>query len=337
LPVRAAGPDTIVFAWPGAISVGYGPFTFAKDLGYLKEENVTLSTLTLDGSGVIIPQLMKGSVFTTFSTLDPLIISRQPGKPDFDFRFVYNSSRNSIWEISVLDSSPIRSVKDLAGKTVGGGALAFGGTPMAKAILKQVGVDPNSVQFVAVGTEQPAFEALRTGKVDALNLFDISDAKMRLEGMKIRVLSFPPEFSGVSSHAFPVTNKMIHDLVAKFGRIAAEGTVACNANPVACLHSLWKHYPQMRPPGSDADALAQTLPILEVRLKNMLQWQPGEPKKFGVFSDKDWNTEIISLKAGGLIATDPKLDSLYTNQFVDDFNRFDVGAVVRRAKAYTGN
>lgn len=337
LPVRAAAPDTISFAWPGPISVGYGPFTFAEDLGFLKEENIALSTVTLDGSGVIIPQLMKGTVFTTFSTLDPLIISRQPGKPDFDFRFVYNSSRNSIWEISVLDSSPIKSVKDLAGKTIGVGSLTFGGIPMTKAILKQAGVDPNGVQYVAVGTEQPAFEALRTGKVDALNLFDISDAKMRLEGMKIRLLPFPPEFSDVSSHGFPVTNKTIRerpDLVAKFGRIAAEGTVACSANPVACLHSLWKHFPEMRPPGSDAEALALTMPILQARLKNMLQWQPGQPKRFGVFSDKDWNTEIISLTAGGLITTRPKLDSLYTNQFVDDFNRFDVGRVVRLAKAY---
>ncbi len=49
---------------------------------------------------------------------------------------------------------------------------------------------------------------------------------------------------------------------------------------------------------------------------------------------KDWTTEIVSLKVGGLITQDPPLDSLYTNQFVPDFNKFDVGAVVRRAKAY---
>jgi NitT/TauT family transport system substrate-binding protein len=337
MPARAAGPDTIVFAWSGPISVGYAPFTFADDLGLIKDENIVLSTISLDGSGVILPQLMKGTVFTTFSTLDPLIISRQPGKPDFDFRFVYNSARNSIWEISVLDKSRITSVKDLAGKTIGVGALTFGGTPMTEAVLKQVGVDPNSVQFVAVGTGATAFEALRTGKIDALNLFDITDAKLRIDGTNVRVLPYPPEFAGVSSHAFPVTNKTIRerpDLVAKFGRIAAEGTVACNANPAACLQSLWRHYPELRPPGSDADAMHEMLPILVVRLQHMIQWQPGEPKKFGVFSDKDWTTEITALKVGGLITVDPKLDTLYTNQFVDDFNRFDAAAVVRRAKAY---
>jgi NitT/TauT family transport system substrate-binding protein len=337
LPVRAAGPDTIVFAWPGPITIGYAPFTFAEDLGFLKDENIAISTVELDGSGVILPQLMSGAVFTTFSTLDPLIISRQPGKPDFDFRFVYNAARNSIWEISVLDKSPIKSVKDLGGKTIGVGALTFGNVSMTKALLKEAGVDPNSVQFVATGTGVPAFEALRSGKIDALNLFDIMDAQMVLEGTKIRLLPFPARFSDVSSHAFPVTNKTIRehpDLVVKFGRVAAEGTIACKANPTGCLQSYWKHFPLLKPPGSEADGLRVTLPLLQVRLNNMTQWQPGEPKKFGLFSDKDWTTEILSLKVGGLLTTDPKLDSLYTNQFVDDFNKFDAGAVVRRAKAF---
>lgn len=338
-PVRAAGPDPIQFAWSGPISIGYAPITFAEDLGYAKAENVEISTVSLDGSGVAIPQLMNGSLTTAFLTLDPLIVSRQPGKPNFDFRFAYNVLRNSIWELSVLDSSPIKSVKDLAGKTIGVGALTFGNIAMTKAILKQVGVDPNGVQFVAVGVGVPAFQALRTGKIDVLNLFDIDDEEMRLQGTKIRLLPLPPEFSGVSSHALPFTSAMIRDhpaLIVKFGRIFAKGTVACNANLVACLHSYWKHYPELKPAGSDDDALKETLPVLQVRLSNMLQWQPGEPHKFGLFSDKDWNAEIQSLKVGGQITVEPPLDSLYTNQFVDGFNAFDAGAVIKQAKAYKG-
>jgi NitT/TauT family transport system substrate-binding protein len=337
LPARAAGPETIVFAWPGPLTIGYAPWAFADDLGYFKDEGLAISVVSLEGSGVILPQLMSGAVFTTFSTLDPLIIARQPGKPNFDFRFVYNSARNSIWEISVLDGSPIKSVKDLGGKTIGVGALTFGNVSMTKAILKQAGVDPNSVQFVAVGTGVPGFTALRTGKIDALNLFDIMDAEMRLEGTKIRLLQFPPEFNGVSSHAFPVTNKMIRerpDLVTKFGRVSAEGTIACNANPTACLLAYWKRYPELRPAGTQADALRVTLPLLAVRLRNMMLWQDGEAHKYGLFSDKDWTTEITSLRVGGQITVDPKLDTLFTNQFVDDYNKFDVGAVVRKAKAY---
>lgn len=338
-PVRAAGPDTFVFAWSGPISVGYAPVAFAEELGYAKAENLDIQTVTLDGSGVAIPQLMNGSIATAFLTLDPLIVARQPGKPNFDYRFAYNVLRNSIWEISVLDSSPIKSIKDLAGKTIGVGALSFGNIAMTKAILQQAGVDPNGVQFVAVGVGVPAIQALKTGKIDAMNLFDIVDEEARLEGTKVRLLPLPAQFSGVSSHALPYSNKYMRDhpdLVVKFGRIFAEGTVACNANPVGCLHAYWKHYPELKPAGSEADAIKVTLPVLQVRLANMVQWQPGEAHKFGSFSDKDWNAWITSLKVGGQITVVPPMDSLYTNQFVDGFNQFDAGSVARAAKAYKG-
>ena len=114
----------------------------------------------------------------------------------------------------------------------------------------------------------------------------------------------------------------------------AEGTIACDANPTACLESYWRHYPELRPADSDADALRTSLPLLQVRLHNMMVWQDGEPHKYGIFSPKDCTTEITSLKVGGQITVDPKLDTLYTNQFVDNDNKFDVGAVVRSAKAY---
>jgi NitT/TauT family transport system substrate-binding protein len=332
----SAAPDKIVFAWPGPSSSALAPFTFAQELGFFKDENLELDVISLDGSGTIIPQLMNGSIFSSYIALDPLIISRQPGKPNFDFRFVYNAVRNSIWEVSVLDESPIQSIKDLAGKTIGVGNLSFGNVPMTKAIVKREGISLDDVQFVAVGVGAPAFEALRNKRVDALNLWDIQDVQLQLQGTKIRLLQFPPEFRGVTSHSLPVTNKMIAehpDLVARFGRVVAEGTVACVANPRGCLDSFWKHYPKPAP--DEDEAVKREMPLLKTRLDNMMVWNDGQPKKYGIFSERDWTTDINSLRVGGLIGdTEIKLDTLYTNQFVDDFNRFDQDAVIRKAQAY---
>jgi NitT/TauT family transport system substrate-binding protein len=334
----ATAADRIDYAWPGALSSGIAPFTFADDLGYFKQENITFDVVVLAGSGVIIPQLMAGTIFSAYSTLDPLIVSRQPGKPDFDFRFVYNAVRNSIWEISVLDTSPIRSIKDLGGKTIGVGALTFGNVPMTKAILKEEGVDPATVPLVAVGVGVPAFQALRSGKIDALNLYDIMNVLLQQQGTKIRILPFPPQFTDVSSHGFPVTNKMIRerpDLVAGFGRAVAKGTVACIANPEGCLQSYWKHYPELKPAGDEAAAIKHEMPLLQTRLKNMTIWHDGQPHKYGLFSDQDFTTDIASLRVGGVIGdSEIKLDTLFTNQFVDDYNKFDAAAVEKTAKAY---
>ncbi len=338
-PARAATPDKVVFAWSGPITVGAAPLAFAQQLGLFNEANIDFEIVTLDGSGTIIPQLLNGSVFSGFLTYDPLIISRAPGKPNFDYKFVYNSVRNSMWEISVLDTSPIHSIKDLAGKTIGVGALSFGNISMNNAILKQQGVDPAGVTFVPVGTGVRAFQALRSGKIDAMNLFDVAVAEMRALGTKIRLVPLPSDFDGISSHGYPVTNATIRDhpdLVGRFGRVAAEGTVACIANPRGCLLAYWKSFPNSKPAGDEAAALAETLPILQVRLEEFRHVECGRAEaRWGVCGARDLSTWVKSLAAGGLIPdANIDLNTLYTNQFVAQYNSFDRGAIARRATAY---
>lgn len=334
-----AAPEKLTFAWPSAINSGLAPMAFAMELGFFKAENIEPEIVVLQGSGTIIPQLMSGAIFSAYSSLEPLPISRQPGKPNFPFKFVYNYMRNSIWEIAVLDSNPAKQIKDLAGKTIGVGGLQWGNVPTTKAILKYSGVDPSTVTLVGVGTGVPAFEALKRGQIDALNLFDTMDAALEQMGTKIRRLEFPPEFRGTSSHGFPVTDKMIKerpDLIARFGRAMTKGTLACAANVENCIKAYWKLYPAQKPATNEDAALTRETNILKPRIANLTYFAPGEPKKMGSFSAQDWNATIQALKIGGQIgsATNIDLNSLYTNQFVDEFNKFDRGEVEKKANAY---
>jgi NitT/TauT family transport system substrate-binding protein len=333
----SAAPDKVVFAWPGPEASTMSPFMFAQDLGFFRDENIDFEMISLDGAGTVIPQMLSGKVFSSLLTLDPLILSKAPGKPNFQFRFVYDAVRNSAWEISVPDESPVRTVKDLQGKTIGVGGLTFGNVPMTKAILKGQGVDPNSVNMVAVGVGAPAFEAFKRKRIDALNLWDVEDGLLAQQGVKLRILPFPSDFQGVTSHSLPVTEKTIRehpDLVARFGRALAEGTVACQANPTGCLTAYFKHYP--RPGIPIEDSVKKEMPILQMRLANMTVWNPGQPHKWGAFSDRDFTTNVNSLKVGGLLPANLQINpqTLYSNQFVDQYNRFDPAAVEKRAKAY---
>jgi len=334
-PAQAQSPDKVIFAWPGGGSSGLAPFSFADALGFLKQENLTLDIINLQGAGIVLPQLVSGAITTSYITLDPLVIARQPGKPNFDVRFVYNAVRRSPWEIAVLDSSPIRSVKDLDGKTIGVGALTFGNVPMTKAILARSGV---KAEFVGVGTGATAFHALTSGRIDALNLWDVQNANLEATGAKIRRLALPPEFSSAAGHSLPVTNKLIKerpDIIARFGRAVAKGTLACDANPEGCLAAYWAQFPKSKPQGTNAEAVQYEMPLLQSRLRNMVWWKDGEPHRFGAFSENDWTVTIDSLRTGGVIDnSDIKLDTLYTNQFVDEYNKFDRDDVTRKAKAY---
>ena len=74
---------------------------------------------------------------------------------------------------------------------------------------------------------------------------------------------------------------------------------------------------------------------MQVRLKNSDVWDAGEPKQEGLYDARDLSVWVKSLAAGGLIPdANVDLNTLYTNQFVAQYNAFDRGAVVRRANAY---
>ncbi len=89
------------------------------------------------------------------------------------------------------------------------------------------------------------------------------------------------------------------------------------------------------PAGSEEDAVRNELPLLKSRIDHMQFWRDGEPKKYGAYGVKDWEPNIASLREGGLIDDTPiGLDTLYTNQFVEEFNKFDEAAVMKAAKAY---
>lgn len=335
----ARAADKIIFAFPTVINSGIAPMAFAIELGFFKDEGVDPEIVTLQGSGTIIPQLMAGEIFTAYSTLEPLPISRQPGKPNFPFKFIYNYARNSIWELAVLANSPIKTPADLAGKTIGVGGLQWGNVAMTKAIVKASGVDPASVQWVAVGTGVPAFEALKRGQIDVLNLHELMDSNLEQLGTKIRRLPFPPEFQGLSSHGFPATDKMIKerpDLIIKFGRAMTKGTLACYANTANCVKAYWKMYPSQKPSTDDPALLERVVVGLKLRLNNLTSFGKDQPHLFGSFSLKDWTALIEALKIGGQIDASANIDvnTLYTNQFVEEYNKFDKDAVVAAANNY---
>jgi ABC-type nitrate/sulfonate/bicarbonate transport system substrate-binding protein len=88
----------------------------------------------------------------------------------------------------------IKSCKDLAGRTIGVGALGSVLHQIVTALLKKNGVDPGTVNFVNVGSNGDVFRAVVAGTVDAgpgpeevldqldkYNIHALSDGKLWVE------------------------------------------------------------------------------------------------------------------------------------------------------------
>ena len=338
LPIRpAAAQDKVKFGTASSISLTSAPATLAISMGYFKDEGLDVEVVPFrGGSGVLIPQMINKSIQIGFPTLDVLMIARQPGRDYMPLKFFYNMTRTSIYEVVVLETSPIRQLADLKGKKIGVGALSWGNIPITKAMLKDAGVDNDDL--IAVGMGAASYQALTSGQIDALNLFDVPHAELESVGTKIRRLPLKSKFVGLGSNsllAHEDTLKNQPRLIAGFGRAVAKATVACNANVPACVKAFWELYPQLKPTqGTEEEKLAKGVKVLQTRLDKMLAFAPGEPRNLGEFPASLWKDYIEVLHAGGQLSTTSiPLDSLYTNEFVREFNKFDVDAVVRAARA----
>ena len=330
--------DKVMYGVPGTIGSAVANLAFAQELGYFDRENIEFDMIGLPGSGVIVPQLLTGQLQASAGSIDPLIIARQPGKPHLPLRFVYNLVRTITWQLVVRDGGPISSTADLAGKTIGVISLATNNSAAIQ-MLRAAGVDPKSVKFQAVGLGAQALDALQRGEVAALYYYDVLIATMEATGAPVRRLPVPEELKGFGTNGIQGTEKIINekpDLIGRFGRVVAMGTVACMANNAGCVKAFWKRYPNYKPKGgTEEDNLRKEIVIMRSRLANLTYFGPGQERLWGAYTDTTFKTLIAHLKEGGDISeVNIPMESLYTNRFVPEYNKFDAERVRREAQAY---
>lgn len=328
----ANAQEKIKFGTGSSISLTSAPLTMGLSMGHFKQEGLDVEVIPFrGGSGVLIPQVVNKSIDVGFPTLDPLIIARQPGRDYMPLRFFYNVTRTSIYEIVVLESSDVRRLADLKGKKIGVGALSWGNIPITKTMLRDANVA--DAELIPVGMGAAAYQALTSGRIDALNLFDVPHADMEAQGIKIRRLPVPGKFDELGSNSLITHEDTIKNnpkMLVAVGRAMAKATVACEANVRACVKAFWATYPEQKPTqGTEEEKLANAERVLRTRLDKMMT--KGSLGEFPPQMFKDW---IEVLYAGGQITTSEiSVESLYTNQFVKAFNEFDRQEVVRAAKA----
>src|SRR5437867_1928962 len=158
-------------------------------LGYWKSEGLDLEVTTLEGSTAGVQQLAAGNI--QFATVGPetALISREKG---VKIKAFYAISRVTIFRVVVPQGSPIQSVADLRGKTIGVSALTSGAVPVARALLASGGLDPDKdVKWIAVGTGAPAAVALNGKSVDAMALWGDFQAGLENRGLQFREITAP--------------------------------------------------------------------------------------------------------------------------------------------------
>jgi NitT/TauT family transport system substrate-binding protein len=208
----------------------------AMEKGFFKSEGLELETVPMAGGAVIVQGVTSGDLQFGWSNVISLYQANVEG---FDFKLVAGGAtnvkgKNETHAIQVLKNSPIKSAKDLDGKTVAVNTLNNIVHLMVMAWMDKNGASSAKVKFVELPFPQ-MLAALSSGRVDAISIHE-PFATAAVQKGEARVLAQPwgdvlPKFliaSWFASDKWIAKNK---NTIQAFVRAINRGIDAIHADP----------------------------------------------------------------------------------------------------------
>ena len=114
----------------------------------------------------------------------------------------------------------------------------------------------------------------------------------------------------------------------------AKGTIFAINNPEAAVRILYEVFPQGKPTGKDeATAVRVDVKVLRARIANWRLENAGV-KRWGESSEARCAQYLDFLLKWGVIKETLGVQDLFTNELIDEINRFDSNRVVADAKVH---
>jgi putative hydroxymethylpyrimidine transport system substrate-binding protein len=257
--ITAAGtkPFTVMLDWfPNA---DHAPLYSAIAAGDFSAAGLDVKPVIPSESAEPLKLLAAGKVEMAISYEPELLLARDEGLKLVSIGALVQRPLTSI---IALPSSHIKSVADLAGKTVGTAGIPYQAAEL-KAALQSAGVDPSSVHEVNVGFN--LVPAMLSGKVSATLGGYWNYEAIQLQLMHKRPLTIPIDQAGVPTYdelVLVVREEQARtdgqDLRA-FLQALTRGERAVRADPAAAASLLVKANPSLEPKLQLA-SIQQTLP-----------------------------------------------------------------------------
>ena len=227
---QATKPLSFQLSW--IKSIQYGGYFAGIENGTYKKYGIE-PTFNAGGPTVdAVANVASGQSGLGDRPIGPLILAREKGIP---IKVIGTVFQKSPYSIISLAEKPIKTVKELVGKTV---AVATSSRPLMLNLLRDAGVDPKAVNIVPAS---PDPSALVSGQIDAYTGYSTNQGVMlQTKGVNIHVLNAHdlgiPETAGTiyGREDYLAANR---DLVVAFLRASKEawGWALDNPEPTAKL------------------------------------------------------------------------------------------------------
>jgi NitT/TauT family transport system substrate-binding protein len=288
-----------------------------SQLGFFKEENVSVKVQPMAGSTAVIQAAAAGSVDVGEAAAVSVIQAADKGVPVKTFLGLAVSFP---YKIVALPDSGITSVADLEGKTLGVTSFASASNDVAKAQLKAADLT-GKVKVVQIGAGAAAVAALESNKADALVDYTGDLLAISQSGVKLDDVTMPLDLSrgyfGVTWAAPTSVLKEKKAALTGLSRGMIKGLIWSSAHPEEAVKLGYKEYPQLKPPAAtydkqfalDVASLKQTLTLIAPPLVDGVPGtsQGDDPAKWsneGCLADSAWTKMIGFAKDAGSITGD---------------------------------
>lgn len=313
------------------VPVGNSPvFAVPQAMGFWKEEGLAVEVQLANGSGSAMQQLIAGQVAASVGGVPPAMALINRGA-----KIITAASFNSrnIYYPVALETSRIKTIADMKGTKIGVVSASSSNIYWIKATAQTAGLDPAAdLTLVSVGSGPAALQALQSGRIDVLQLFEAAYDQIELNGFKLRRFDDIAAFNALAfTFGLTVRTATLRDdpdLIVRIMRGITKGIVYAKANPEATVRMHWKIYPLAKPQGvSDERALANDLAILQSALKNHA-W--ADQDKFGYEKPEAVIAVRDVLKQFGELDVALPPERYFDPSRVAQYNDFDHEALKRR-------
>lgn len=158
----------VTLAVGGRSTLYYLPLTLAERLGYFRDQGLEVEIVDFPGGAKALQALVGGSADVVAGAFEHTIVMQTMGQKVQAFVLLTINPGISLG-IAAAQAGRYSWPKDLKGMKVGISAPGSSTQMLVNHLLASVGLTPDDVSYVGVGTGASAVAAMRSGRIDALS------------------------------------------------------------------------------------------------------------------------------------------------------------------------